>query len=106
MITMIRFIFSLKTPKKSDQNPPLGDVSKEPITTRSYIASMSVSRKRALEVLHSTREQKHALQRELVSLKQTKKKEERQVDEAKLEARIKTTASLEMDAELAFKYEK
>ncbi len=100
-MTKINFIFS-KTAKPS-QNPSLDGVTKTPITTRKYPVSMSESRKRALEVLHSTREQKHALQRELVSLKQTKKKEERQGEEAKLEARIQTTASLEMDAVLAFK---
>jgi hypothetical protein len=83
-----------------------GGVVKTPITTRKYSASMSEPRKKALEVLHSTREQKHALQRELVRLKETKNKEDRQTDEDKLEARIQTTASLEMDAELAFKYTK
>jgi hypothetical protein len=98
---MINFILSqtVKTAPKSS----LDGVAKTPITIRKYPASMSESRKKALEVLHSTIEQKHALQRELVSLKQTKKKKERQVEEAILEARIRTTASLVMDAELAFK---
>jgi len=56
-----------------------------------------------LETLHSARERKHALQRELESLRQTKTKEERQAEEAILEARIRTAASLEMDVELALK---
>jgi hypothetical protein len=103
-MSKINFFFS-KT-SKPVQNPSTDGIAKTPITTRKYSASMSESKKRALEVLHSTREQKHALQRELFRLKQTKTKEERHIDEAILEARIQTTASLEMDAELAFKYTK
>ena len=103
-MSKINFFFS-KT-SKPVQNPSTDGVTKTPITTRKYPASMSESRKRTLEVLHSTREQKHALQRELLRLKQTKTKEEREVEEAKLKARIQTTASLEKDAEQAFKYAK
>jgi hypothetical protein len=99
---MSKINFTLSKPAKP-VHPSTDGIAKTPITTRKYPASMSESRKKVLEVLHSTREQKHALQRELVRLKQTKTKEERQVEESKLEARIKTTASLEMDAEQAFK---
>ena len=88
---------------KQASNPPKGGVVKPPKNKRTYPASMDVKLKKALEALHSAREHKHSLQRELESLRQTKTKDERQAEEAILEARIRTAASLEKDAELALK---
>lgn len=97
---MIRFISKTVA---SASNPSKGGVAKTPITTRTYPASMKEKLKKILEALHSARENKHALQRELEVLRKTKTKDERQAEEAILEARISTTASLEIDAELALK---
>jgi hypothetical protein len=98
---MIRIICS--SAAKQASNPPKGGVVKSPKNKRTYPASMDVKLKNALEALHSAREHKHSLQRELESLRQTKTKDERQAEEAILEARIRTAASLEKDAEVAFK---
>jgi phage shock protein A len=99
---MIRIICSRDAAKQAS-NPPKGGVVKPPTNKRTYPASMDVKLKNALEALHSAREYKHSLQRELEILRQTKTKVERQTEEAILEARISTAASLEKDAELALK---
>ncbi len=99
---MIRIICT-KAADKPASNPPKGGVEKPPTNKRTYPASMKDKLKEALENLHSVREQKQALQRELVSLRQTKTKDERQSEEDILKARISIADSLEKDAELAFK---
>ena len=99
--SMIRIICSRAA--KPASKPPKGGVAKPPTNKRTYPASMNKKLKKALEDLHSARDHKHALQRELEALRQTKTKEERQAEEAILEARISTAASLEKDAELALK---
>ena len=66
----------------------------EPKTTRTYAPTISEKRKVALEMLHSTREKRHSLERELKST------ECQLVDSLKRE--INQLRSLEKEAELKF----
>jgi len=55
-------------------------------TSRSYMPSMSADKKEALETLHKTREEKHALQRKLNGLSETEGAED---TKKALQAKIK-----------------
>ena len=97
---MLKVIFKATTPKGGVAKPL---TVKPPITTRTYPMSMSKAKKEALEALHSTREKKHAKQRELEELIQSTPKDVRQAQETELLATIDRLKYEEANCERAFK---
>jgi hypothetical protein len=98
----------LKTTSTIKAQTPKGGVAKplpvkSPTTKRTYTTTMSKAKKDALEALHSTRENKHAKQRELEELIRSTPKDVRQTQEKEILAAIDRLKCEEAICEMAFK---